>query len=130
MPLPGGAADKFGNRYEQMWTIEQLIRLLQGNVDSVRIEDPNIDKAEFVIHSSGVKELHQAKRSHPDGKWSIASLSARKFLKPYFQSWQVTVTGLFSSRQATLRNYGSFPNVPVRRRPTRSMKEFSSGTKN
>jgi hypothetical protein len=28
MPLPGGDADKAGNRYELRWTVRQLIRLL------------------------------------------------------------------------------------------------------
>src|SRR5207249_2716088 len=44
--------------------------------ESIRIEDPGITKAEFVIVSEGRRELHQAKRSHPDGKWSLASLAS------------------------------------------------------
>jgi hypothetical protein len=76
MPLPGGSADKLGNRYELWWTVWQLVRMLDGKGDSIRIEDPGVTKAEFVISYGGRRELHQAKRSHPDGKWSLASLSA------------------------------------------------------
>lgn len=76
MPLPGGPSDKFGNRYELWWTVSQLVRMLHGYAESIRIEDPGVTKAEFVIVSDGRRELHQAKRSHQDGKWSLASLAA------------------------------------------------------
>lgn len=75
MPLPGGPTDKLGNRYEVWWTVQQLVRMLQGKAESIRIEDPGVTKAEFVIVSEGRRELHQAKRSHQDGKWSLASLA-------------------------------------------------------
>ena len=74
MPLPGGPSDKFGNRYELWWTVSQLVRMLLGKAESIRIEDPGVTKAEFVIVRNGRRELHQAKRSHPDCKWSIAFL--------------------------------------------------------
>jgi len=76
MPLPGGPADKFGNRYELWWTVSQLVRMLHGQAESIRIEDPGAIKAEFVIVSEGRRELHQAKRSHRDGRWSLASLAS------------------------------------------------------
>lgn len=76
MPLPGGPSDKFGNRYELLWTISQFVRILHGQAECIRIEDPGVTKAEFVITSGGTRELHQAKRSHQDGKWSLASLAA------------------------------------------------------
>lgn len=72
--LSGGSADKLGNRYERWWTVSQLVRMLQGLAESIRIEDPGVIKAEFVIVSKGRKELHQVKRSHQSGKWSLASL--------------------------------------------------------
>jgi hypothetical protein len=76
MPLPGGPTDKLGNRYELWWTVSQLVMMLHGKAESIRIEDPGVMKAEFVIVSLGRRELHQAKRSHQDGKWSLASLAA------------------------------------------------------
>jgi hypothetical protein len=75
MPLPAGSAAKLGNRYELWWTVWQFVRMLDGKADSIRIEDPGVTKAEFVISHAGRRELHQAKRSHPDGKWSLASLA-------------------------------------------------------
>jgi hypothetical protein len=76
MALSGGSAAKLGNRYELWWTVWQLVRMLDRKADSIRIEDPGVTKAEFVISHGGRRELHQAKRSHPDGKWSLASLAA------------------------------------------------------
>ena len=76
MPLPGGPADKLGNRYEQWWTVSQFVRIINREVESIRIEDPTIDKAEFVVTAGGCREFHQAKRSHPDGKWSLSSLQS------------------------------------------------------
>jgi hypothetical protein len=76
MPLPGGASDKFGNRYELWWTVSQFVRMLHGQGESIRIEDPGVTKAEFTIVTGRRRELHQAKRSNPDGKWSLSSLAA------------------------------------------------------
>jgi hypothetical protein len=75
MPLPGGPADKLGNRYELWWTISQLQRMLHGALTSIRIEDPGIQKCEFVTFRDSDRELHQAKRSHPNGRWTIADLA-------------------------------------------------------
>ena len=74
MPVSGGPANKIGNRYELWWTVSQFVRIINGIADSIRIEDPTIDKAEFVITAGGCCEFHQTKRSHPDGKWSRSSL--------------------------------------------------------
>lgn len=76
MPLPGGPADKLGNDYEFWWTVRQLVRILHGNAERIRIEDPGVIKAEFLVTNATTRELHQAKRSHPDGKWTLASLGA------------------------------------------------------
>ena len=84
MPLPGGPADKFGNRYELWWTVLQLIRIMDGEAESIRIEDPTVDKAEFVLTTGGHQELHQAKRSHRDGKWSLAALRQENLLQAMF----------------------------------------------
>ena len=70
MPLSGGPANKFGNRYEYWWTVSQFIRILDGEAESIRIEEPTADKAEFVLIAGGHQEFHQAKRSHRDGKGS------------------------------------------------------------
>ena len=76
MPLPGGPSDKIGNRYELWWTVSQFVRIINRKAESIRIEDPTIDKAEFVITTGGCREFHQVKRRHPDGKWSLSSLQS------------------------------------------------------
>ena len=76
MTLRGGPADKLGNRYEQWWTVDALVRMLEGDGDSIRIEAPGFDKTEFVVWFGSQKHLHQAKRSHPNGKWSLNASQA------------------------------------------------------
>ena len=76
MPLPGGPANKVGNRYESKWTLAEFLRVLGGETDSIRVEAPGLEKAEFVVTNGSLQELHQAKRSHPNGKWSLAALEA------------------------------------------------------
>ena len=77
MPLPGGSANKLGNRYEKWWTVSELVRMLHGDTQALRIEDPGVEKAEFVVTAGLQREFHQAKRSHPSGKWSIATLCGK-----------------------------------------------------
>ena len=48
--------------------------MLRGETEAIRIEDPNAEKAEFVVTIGSRQEYHQAKRSHPNGKWSFAGL--------------------------------------------------------
>ncbi len=85
MSLPGGPSDKLGNRYELWWTVSQLVRIMDGQAESIRIEDPTVDKAEFVVTARGHQELHQAKRSHPTGKWSLSSLGGEGLLQAMFE---------------------------------------------
>ena len=79
--LPGGPAEKRGNLYEKWWTLSELVRVLAGETESVRIEDPNVDKAEFVVTASGRRELHQVKRSHWRGKWTLSDLARDGLLR-------------------------------------------------
>ena len=81
MTLPGGPADKLGNRYEKWWTLSELVRMLGGETETIRIEVPGVDKAEFVVTTGMRCELHQVKRSHPNGKWSLAALGADGLLQ-------------------------------------------------
>ena len=55
--------------------------MLRGEVESLRIEDPGVDKVEFVVTVGSCRELHQVKRSHPNGKWSLAALRADGLLR-------------------------------------------------
>jgi hypothetical protein len=75
--LPGGPADKLGNRYEKLWAIAELLNMLMGLSDAIRIEDPSVQKAEFVVSKKGFREYHQTKRGNQSGKWSLAALAAK-----------------------------------------------------
>ena len=81
MTLPGGPAGKLGNRYEKWWTLSELVRMLGGDTEAIRIEEPGVDKAEFIVTTGTRRELHQVKRSHPNGKWSLAALRADGLLQ-------------------------------------------------
>ena len=81
MTLPGGPADKLGNRYEKWWTLSELVRLLHGDAEAIRIEDPGVEKAEFVVMTGARRELHQVKRHHQDGKWRFATLRTDGLLR-------------------------------------------------
>ena len=51
--------------------------MLRGDgAQSIRIEQPGLDKAEFVVQLAAKRELHQAKRTSPDGKWSFRAMAA------------------------------------------------------
>ena len=78
MPLPGGAADKIGNRYELWWTVSQFVRIINGEAESIRIEDLTAEKAEFVITAGGYREFHQTKRNHLRSQWSLFELGSPK----------------------------------------------------
>ena len=81
MTLPGGPANKLGNRYEQWWTVSECVRMLHGDTEAIRIEPPGVEKAEFVVTVGSRRELHQAKRSHPKGKWSRTALASDGLLQ-------------------------------------------------
>ncbi len=81
MTLRGGPADKAGNRYEKWWTVSECIRLLGGDTEAIRIEDPGVEKAEFVVTAGPRRELHQAKRSHRNGKWTLSALASDGLLQ-------------------------------------------------
>ena len=81
MTLPGGPANKLGNRYEKWWTVSEYIRMLHGETEAIRIEDPGVEKAEFVVMAGSRREFHQVKRSHPNGKWSLAALGSDGLLR-------------------------------------------------
>ncbi len=81
MTLRGGPAAKLGNRFEKWWTLSELVRMLRGETDSLRIEEPGLDGVEFVVKCGSRREFHQAKRSHPSSAWSTAKLQSAGVLK-------------------------------------------------
>ena len=47
MPLPGGAAEKFGNRYEGRWTVACLLDVMDEKSESIRLEPPGPEDQGF-----------------------------------------------------------------------------------
>ena len=84
MPLPGGPADKFGNRYEGRWTVSCLLRILDEKARSIHLEPvgPEGQGVEFYLtQNNGDREYHQVKRQHGGGgAWTIALLAERNVL--------------------------------------------------
>ncbi|MCP4546387.1 MAG: hypothetical protein GY835_07970 [bacterium] len=79
MPLPGGAANKVGNRYELLWTISQLVRILKDEAKQIHLE-PIGEMGELiefsVLLNDGTYEMHQVKRQlSGEGHWTVSDLS-------------------------------------------------------
>ena len=55
--------------------------MLGGETEAIRIEELGVHKAEFVVTTGARRELHQARRSHPNGKWSLAALRSDGLLQ-------------------------------------------------
>ncbi len=85
--LTGGRADKYGNDYENWWMVRQLIRLIEGEIETICIEDPRVEKAECLITSQDGDELHQNKRSRASGSWTLSKLgqNGEKILEAIFR---------------------------------------------
>lgn len=85
--LTGGRADKSGNDYEDWWMVRQLVRLIEGEIETICIEDPTVEKAECLITSKRGGELHQNKRSQSSGSWTLSKLgqNGEKILEAVFR---------------------------------------------
>ena len=90
MPLPGGAAEKFGNRYEGRWTAACLLEVMDERADSVRLEPPGLEGqgVEFWITKQGIREYHQVKRQHSNGHWTLHTLAAEGVLTNFITRLQ------------------------------------------
>jgi hypothetical protein len=76
-PRVGGEADKFGNRYEGVWTVRQLLYVLAGRVDSITVEEPGElgEGVEFTVRRGDETEVHQSKRQLGSANgWTVRSL--------------------------------------------------------
>ena len=91
MPLTGGATDKFGNRYEGLWTVRHLLEILDERADAIRLEPPEneVDGAEFWFAKNGIREYHQVKRQiGAEGRWQLATLKEKKVLSNFWKILQ------------------------------------------
>lgn len=86
MPLPGGPADKAGNRYEAWWTVFCMSRVLSGKYDSIRLEPPGPEGqgVEFWLRRGDVREYHQVKRRGArSGQWTLRELNVQGILPTF-----------------------------------------------
>ncbi len=74
--LPGGAADKAGNVYEQLWTAMRVADLLHGEASRIKLEPPGDDGVgiEFEIDIAGQTWGEQTK--HSASTWTVNRLRA------------------------------------------------------
>mgnify|MGYP001794342214 CR=1 FL=1 len=79
MPLPGGATDKIGNRYEGRWTVHCMIDVMDEKADAIRLEKPGEDAFEFFVRKNNNLDCHQVKRQRGGrGRWTISGLEDKK----------------------------------------------------
>ena len=85
MPLPGGAAAKFGDRYEGRWTLTALADILDERAQLIRLEPPGNEGegVEFSLTVPGRTEYHQVKRQSTHGGWSIQALGKSRVLSHF-----------------------------------------------
>ncbi|WP_459195805.1 NACHT domain-containing protein [Wukongibacter baidiensis] len=88
MPLSGGATDKFGNKYENIWTVRCIISLMNEFCDSIYLEPPGDDGIgmEFYIEKNGNKEYHQVKsQNSKSGNFTNARLNQMEVLGNFWR---------------------------------------------
>ena len=90
MPLPGGPAEKFGNRYEGRWTVACLLDVMDEKAVSVRLEPPGLEGEgfEFWLTKQGAHEYHQVKRQHSNGHWTLHTLAGEGVLATFISKLQ------------------------------------------
>ncbi|MBI4641386.1 MAG: hypothetical protein HY731_11870 [Candidatus Tectomicrobia bacterium] len=88
MPLPGGSADKLGNRYEGRWTVVCMVEVMDERADAIRLEPPGVEGegVEFWLQRENVREYYQAKRQHSaSGRWTLAELNSKGVLSHFLK---------------------------------------------
>jgi hypothetical protein len=83
--LPGGIADKLGNRYEAKWLVSWLLRVLAGDAESLLFEsaDTSFHGFEFVVEHDGISHWHQTKLSSSGGNWTLTALYSAGVLQAF-----------------------------------------------
>ena len=79
MPRAGGEADKLGNLYEGLWTVDAVLDLLDGVYIDLVVERIGREANGFEFEattSPGMIECHSIKRQQADGHWTIGRLAA------------------------------------------------------
>ena len=124
MPLPGGSSDKAGNRYELIWTVRSMIRVMRGEAEWIHLEPAGSegDGIEFSLKTSSGIEYHQVKRQLTGrGVWPLRELQARGVLDQFYQRLEdPSANCVFTSTHAA----HPLDELAVRARQSCSFEEF------
>ena len=77
MPRPGGEADKIGNDFEAVWTVNAVLDVFQGEFSKLTVEPLGEEShgIEFyMVSNDGLRQFHSVKRQKSGGDWSITNL--------------------------------------------------------
>lgn len=77
MPRAGGEADKLGNQYEAIWTVDAVIDVFVGKFTAITVEAFGDESkgVEFHLQTPGnSRQFHSVKRQKQGRDWSIADL--------------------------------------------------------
>ena len=88
MPLPGGASDKSGNKYELLWTVVCMARVLNGEADSIYLEPVGEEGegVEFTVTRLTTTEYHQVKYKRTGrGDWTLPVLAKEGVLGHFYK---------------------------------------------
>ena len=126
MPLPGGASDKSGNRYELLWTVVNMARVLGGEAASISLEPVGDDGqgVEFTVAGPAAIEYHQVKRQRTGrGVWALSELAREGVLGHFYQKLDVQ-----AAETAFVSTHAAHPldELADRARSASSWKEFES----
>ena len=127
MPLPGGASDKAGNRYDLLWTVVNMARVLTGEAEYVSLEPVGDegDGVEFTVALAAGTEYHQVKRQRTGrGYWSLATLQGEGVLGHFYQKLNVP-----SAKTVFVSTHAAHPldELVERAQSAASWEEFERG---
>ncbi len=90
----GGIADKFGNDYEALWTIRQVLAVLRADAHSIRLEGirPEFAGFEFAVDHGSHTAWHQTKINNPNGNWTIVALQREGVLPAFAARFGASAT--------------------------------------
>ncbi|CAK07598.1 MULTISPECIES: ATP-binding protein [Rhizobium] len=81
----GGVSDKFGNIYESLWAVRQLLDVLYGRKRAIRLEgiSKEFKGFEFAIDEGDFKSWHQTKINAQSQNWTIRALEREGVLDAF-----------------------------------------------
>ena len=104
MTLTGGASGKIGIRYEGLWTVFCMVRVMQEEAEWIWLERAGEENEgfEFSLGTPTGVEYHQVKRQKTGlGKWSLPVLSSESVLTNFYRKLDdPSVTCAFVSAHA------------------------------